>query len=66
MRNYNPLKDKNLDDIIDVTYYASIIPIKFPSEIIARDYMKMLLEGEGYGQTFDDYSTGFDTGFDFS
>lgn len=66
MRNYNPLKDKNLDDIIDVTYYASIIPIKFPSEIIARDYMKMLLEGEGYGQATDDSSASFDTGFDFS
>jgi hypothetical protein len=66
MRNYNPLKDKNLDDVIDVTYYASIIPIKFPSEIIARDYMKMLLEGESYGQAADDSSASFDTGFDFS
>lgn len=66
MKNYNPLKEKNVDDVIDVTYYVSVVPLKFPQEIVARDYMLMLYGGELNEQTNTSRTSGFDAGFDFS
>lgn len=67
-KTYNPGKANNRDDVLDVVGYLAQIPIKFPQEIIARDYLMTLMNRYTNYGTEDSSDTPFsiDGGFTLS
>lgn len=67
-KTYDPAKANNRDDVLDVVGYLAQIPIKFPQEIMARDYLMTLMNRDtNYGQQDStDTSFSFDSGFTLS
>ena len=67
MQNYDPAKTNNQDDVIDIVGYLAKVPVKFPTEIMARDYVMYMLNQErddGQEQDFTNSSFGFAGGFE--
>lgn len=67
-KTYNPGKANNRDDVLDVVGYLAQVPIKFPQEIIARDYLMTLMNRDTNYGTEDSSDTPFsiDGGFTLS
>ena len=67
-KTYDPSKINNRDDVIDIVGYLAQIPVKFPTEIIARDYLLTILNRNTYHGTesSSDSPHSIDGGFSLS
>lgn len=64
MQNYNPAKQNNVDDVIDLMGYLAQVPIKFPNSIVARDYVMYMLNQEREdAENYSDATLSIDGGF---
>ena len=61
-KTYDPSKINNRDDVLDVVGYLAQVPVKFPTEIVARDYLLTLMNRN----TNNEQNMGSDTPFSIS
>ena len=61
---YQPAKQNNKDDVIDIAGYFGQVPLKFAKEIMSRDILMYNDEEYYYGkQSSSDSNFSIDTGF---